>query len=64
MLVCKFCRAHEQSVALDGKLFDFYSCDSCESIMCHMCTETSIKTGIDVCLYCKRNMQYDGKWKG
>lgn len=64
MLTCKFCHVTEQSLALDGKPFDFYSCEECESVMCHNCTETSLKTGIDVCQFCKYNLKYEGRWKG
>lgn len=64
MLACRFCNITEQSIALDGKPFDFYSCDECESVMCHMCTITSIKSGHDYCQFCKWNLTYDGKWKG
>lgn len=63
MLRCKFCKVNEnQKEVFDGKSFDFYSCEECESIVCHMCIETSIKTGKDFCIYCRRNLQYEGKW--
>lgn len=57
MLQCKFCGCTEEI----GEL-DFYTCEECESMMCHICAETSIKTGQDYCVYCKKNLQWEGKW--
>ena len=57
MLQCKFCRLTEEI----GEI-DFYICKECESMMCHVCAETSIKTGQDYCWYCKKNLQWEGKW--
>ena len=57
MLQCKFCRVTEEI----GEI-DFYTCEECESMMCHVCAETSIKTGCDFCVYCKKNLQWEGKW--
>lgn len=61
MIQCRFCQVNETTKALDGKPFDFYVCDECESIMCHVCTQTSAKTGKDHCKYCIDNLRYEGK---
>jgi hypothetical protein len=61
MLQCKFCSVSEVMKAIDGKLFDFYICEECQSVMCHQCTYTSIRTGNDYCEYCWRNLEYIGK---
>lgn len=63
MSQCRYCVANENMVAIDGKPFDFYTCDECQSTMCHNCTHTSIKTGIDVCWFCLQNLKWNGKWK-
>jgi hypothetical protein len=63
MLQCRFCHVTEKLKALDKKPFDFYECEKCLSVICHMCVETSIKTGKDYCKFCKRNLQYNGEWK-
>ena len=55
---CKFCKRTE---LMEYYGVDFYLCDKCESIMCIMCMETSIATGRDFCLYCWRNMKWEGK---
>ncbi len=55
MVQCQFCKVYESQKALDGMSFDFYQCDGCQSVMCHMCTETSTKAGED---YCKRCTKY------
>ena len=54
-MTCKFCRYESCSG------IDFYCCDSCESIMCINCMHTSVKTGKDYCMYCRQNLQYEGK---
>ena len=61
MLQCKFCQSGE--VNDFGDEVDFYTCEECKSTTCHMCIETSIKTGHDYCFYCKNNLQWEGKWK-
>ena len=52
---CKFCKC------VDSVEVDFYQCEKCESIMCHSCTQTSIRTGKDYCEYCLFNMQWKGE---
>jgi hypothetical protein len=56
MVRCKFCTLTEKNVEVD-----FYTCDSCESIMCTNCMYTSSRTGRDYCEYCRRNLQMEGK---
>jgi len=51
---CKFCKA------VESKDIDFYTCDECESVMCHNCMYTSLR-GRDYCIYCKRNLQIEGR---
>ena len=63
MLQCKFCNVTEEQVLLDKMVSDYYECEECLSLVCHMCVETSIITGKDYCQYCRRNLQYIGKWK-
>ena len=53
---CKFCHKLENEPGID-----FYTCDECESIMCINCMWTSVKTGKDYCIYCKKNLELEGK---
>lgn len=58
---CKFCHRTNQMKADDGQWIDIYICDECESYVCYECLYTSPKTGNDYCMYCKRNLQIEGK---
>jgi len=56
MIQCKFCGIREGMKFIDGYEFDFYECEQCQSVMCHMCTETNMK-GRDYCFYCVMNRE-------
>lgn len=59
--VCKFCNySRNVNVTKHGELY-FYLCEECESMMCIECMYTSAKSGRDYCLYCKGNLQWEGK---
>jgi hypothetical protein len=59
-MTCKFC--HYTRKDDDAYIsVDFYQCEECESIMCVQCMYTSIRTGRDYCIYCRRNLLYDGR---
>lgn len=55
-MICKFCTREEKCL-----IINMYMCEECQSVMCVNCMWTSVRSGRDYCIYCKSNLQYEGK---